>query len=135
MLEPFPLEAAIASQLPQSLAIAQISLIAQLLKIPQHLIVGVECWAYVVFVHRRNVGGQFLSDRKLRPWQNAVACQIQNCSTWQQLRQVWLVLDRDYNNHKKQYGEESYSFLCQFWAKHWDLLWNGQEIAESAIDF
>jgi|SRR5919199_3831694 hypothetical protein len=105
MLEPFPLEAAIASQLPQSLAIAQISLIAQLLKIPQHLIVRVECWAYVVFVHRRNVGEQFISDRNLRQWQNAVACPIQNCSTWQQLRQVWLVLDTDYNNHKKQYGE------------------------------
>ncbi|NET05447.1 MAG: hypothetical protein F6K09_24895 [Merismopedia sp. SIO2A8] len=35
--------------------------LAKLLKIPQHLIVRVECWAYVVFVHRRDVGGQFIS--------------------------------------------------------------------------
>lgn len=31
--------------------------IAQLLKIPKHLIVRVECWAYVLFVHRQDKGG------------------------------------------------------------------------------
>ena len=40
--------------------------IAQLLKIPKHLIVRVECWAYVVFVHRIDKGGQFISYRQLR---------------------------------------------------------------------
>jgi hypothetical protein len=38
-----------------------VRLIAQLLKIPKHLILRVECWAYVVFVHRRDKGGQFIS--------------------------------------------------------------------------
>jgi hypothetical protein len=62
--------------------------IARLLNIPKHKIVRVECWAYVVFVHHRDVGGQFISYRKLQQWLNAVACQIQNCSNWQQLRQL-----------------------------------------------
>jgi len=38
-----------------------IGAISQLLKIPKHLILRVECWAYVVFVHRRDKGGQFIS--------------------------------------------------------------------------
>lgn len=62
-----------------------ISSIARFLRIPKQLIVGVECWEYVLFVHRRDKGGRFISYRQLKEWQNAVACQIQNCSTLQQL--------------------------------------------------
>ncbi|WP_228060842.1 MULTISPECIES: hypothetical protein [unclassified Coleofasciculus] len=69
--------------------------IAQLLKIPKHQIVRVESWAYVVFVHRRDKGGQFVSYRKLQQWFNAIAYQIQNCTTCQQLRQLWFAIERD----------------------------------------
>ena len=109
--------------------------LAKLLKIPKHLIVRVECWAYVVFVHRQDKGGQFISYRKLQQWQNAVACQIQNRSTWQQLRQLWLAIEEDYKQHNQQYDEEHYPFLCKIWTKHWDRLWNEQESAESAASF
>ncbi len=98
-----------------------VSCLAQLLKIPKHLIVRVEYWAYVVFVHRGDQGGQFISYRKLQQWQNAVACQIQNSSTWQQLRQLWLAIEEDYKKHKKQYVDEHYSFLCKMWTKHWAM--------------
>jgi hypothetical protein len=111
------------------------SAIAQLLKIPKHLIVRVECWAYVVFVHRHDKGGQFISYRKLQQWYNAVACQIQNCSTWQQLRQLWLALEDDYKQHNNQYDDEHYSFLCKIWTKRWNKLWNEQQSAESALGF
>jgi hypothetical protein len=50
-----------------------LSCIAQLLKIPSHLIVRIQCWAYVVFVHRSDKGGQFLSYRRLRQWLNAIS--------------------------------------------------------------
>jgi hypothetical protein len=103
--------------------------IAQLLKIPKHLIVRLECWAYVIFVHRTDKGGQFLSYRKLRQWQNAVACQIQNCSTWQQLRQLWLMIEDDYVNYKKQYNDEHYPFLSQICTQRWDRLWRDQELS------
>jgi hypothetical protein len=101
--------------------------IAQLLKIPKHLIVRVECWAYVIFVHRRERGGQFVSYRQLRQWQNAVACQIQNCSTWQQLRSLWLEIEEDCKKHNKQYNKKYQSFLFQIWTKQWNKLWNKQQ--------
>ncbi len=101
--------------------------IAQLLKIPKHLIVRVECWAYVIFVHRRERGGQFVSYRQLRQWQNAVACQIQNCSTWQQLRSLWLEIEEDCKKHNKQYNKKYQPFLFQIWTKQWNKLWNKQQ--------
>ncbi len=101
--------------------------IAQSLKIPKHLIVRFECWKFVVFVHRQDKGGQFISYRKLRPWLNAVACQIQNCSTWQQLRSLWLAIEEDCKKHKKQYDESQQPFLCNIWTKHWNILWNDVE--------
>jgi hypothetical protein len=105
-----------------------IGALAQLLKIPKHLILRVECWAYVVFVHRCDKGGQFFSYRKLRQWQNAVACQIQNCSTWQQLRSLWLAIEDDCKNYNKQYDNEHHPFLCKIWTKRWNTLWNEQEL-------
>ncbi|NER30155.1 MAG: hypothetical protein F6J89_21670 [Symploca sp. SIO1C4] len=106
-----------------------INAIAQLLKIPKQLIVRVECWKYVVFVHRRDRGGQFISYRKLQQWLNATACQIQKCTTWQQLRQLWFAIEADYEKHEKQYQEQSYQFLINIWTKHWRLLWSEPESA------
>jgi hypothetical protein len=40
---------------------APAKLIAQYLKSPKHEILRVERWAYVVFVHRKGRGGQFIS--------------------------------------------------------------------------
>ncbi|HEY9635901.1 MAG TPA: hypothetical protein V6D14_21015 [Coleofasciculaceae cyanobacterium] len=91
--------------------------IAQLLKIPKHLIVRIECWAYVLFVHRTDKGGQFISYRQLRQWLYASACQIQNCSTLQQLHFLWMAIEEDYKKHKKQYNDEYLPFLCKIWTK------------------
>ncbi len=110
-----------------------ISCIAQLLKIPKHLIVRVECWKYVVFVHRRDKGGQFISYRQLQQWRNAVACQIQNCSTWQQLRLLWLAIEFDYKKHKKQYDDDHYPFLCKIQAKCWNKLCSEQEFSNPLV--
>jgi len=114
-------------QPPQKFRIT-VGAIAQLLKIPRHLIVRVECWAYVLFVHRGDRGGQFISYRKLQQWQNAVACQIQNCSTWQELRSLWLAIEHDYIKHKEQYADEHYPFLCKIWTKHWAILWKEPDL-------
>lgn len=85
--------------------------IAKFLRIPESLIVRVETWLYVVFVHRRDRGGQFISYRKLWQWQNAVACQLQKCSTSQQLQQLWSKIKLDFKEHKKQYDDVVISFL------------------------
>jgi hypothetical protein len=99
-----------------------IGAIARLLKIPKHLIVRVECWTYIIFVHRLDQGGHFISYRRLQHWLNAIACQIQNCSTCQQLRQLWLAIEQDWTKYKKQYSDKSYPFLSQIWTKCWDEL-------------
>jgi hypothetical protein len=65
----------------------------------------------------------------LRQWQNAVACQIQNCSTWQQLRSLWLAIEDDCKKYNKQYDNEYQPFLCKIWTKRWNTLWNEQELA------
>jgi dsDNA-specific endonuclease/ATPase MutS2 len=87
--------------------------IAQLLKIPKHLIVRIECWAYIIFIHRGDKGGQFLSYRKLQQWQNAIACQIQNCSTCQELRSLWLEIEQDC----KKYKNSTTKSISHFYAK------------------
>lgn len=110
-----------------------VSCIAKLLKIPKHLIVRLECWAYVLFIHRQDKGGQFISYRQLQQWKNAVACQIQNCSIWQQLRTLWLAIEDDFKKHKQQYHDEVYPFLSRFWTKCWDKLWHEQESSNSIV--
>ncbi len=115
-----------------------ITCIAQLLKIPKHLIVRVESWAYVVFVHRQDKGCQFISYRQLQQWRNAVAYQIQNCSTYQQLHSLWLAIEgdseallrsADRKKHNKQYDDQHYPFLFKIWAKRARTLWKEQELS------
>lgn len=96
--------------------------IAQLLNIPQHLIVRVECWQYILFVHRRDIGGQFISYRKLEQWRNAIACKIQKCSTRQQLQQLWMKVLKDRRKYKKQYDREYLQWLRKFRLAHWEKL-------------
>ncbi|MGB5962028.1 MAG: hypothetical protein WBG73_15270 [Coleofasciculaceae cyanobacterium] len=112
-------------QPPQKFRI-NISDIAKLLKIPKHLILRVECWAYIIFIHRADQGGQFISYRKLRQWQNAVACQIQNSKNCQQLRQLWIAIAKDYQKYSQQYDDGHYPFVCNIWSKSWDNLWKAQ---------
>lgn len=110
-----------------------ISTIARFLRIPKQLIVRVECWEYVIFIHRLDKGGQFISYRKLREWQNAVACQIQNCATLQQLQNLWQVIEQDEQKHKNQYGDEFIPFLRRIWTKRWQSLTSLQG-AQAAVE-
>ena len=91
--------------------------IARFLKIPKHRIVRVECWKHVIFVHRRDIGGQFISYRKLRHWFNAVACQIQKCSTLEELGHLWNAIEFDFKKFKKQYEDSFLTFLQEIWLK------------------
>lgn len=108
-------------QPPQKFRI-NISCIARLLKIPKHLIVRVECWAYVIFVHRTDKGGQFISYRKLQQWRNAAASQIQNCRTAQEIRSLLSAIEHDYIKHNNQYDAHYHPFLSKLWGKHKDKL-------------
>jgi hypothetical protein len=87
------------------------SQIAKFLKIPESMIVKIQSWRYVLFVHRRDKGGQFLSYRQLEQWKNAVACQMQKCVTWQQLKHLWNAIVFDHKKHQQQYNNSSLPFL------------------------
>ncbi len=85
--------------------------IAKFLRIPESLIVKVESWLYVLFVHRTDKGGQFISYRQMEQWKNAVACQLQKCSTTEQLQHLWNAIKFDHTQHNKQYIASVLPFL------------------------
>ena len=105
-----------------------VRLIAQMLKISQNLIKRVESWANVVFVHRRDKGGQFISYRKLQEWQNAIGHQVQTCSTLSQLSQLKTSILYDTRKFKKQYLQKTLDLLNQMCIERQDIL----EIWESS---
>ena len=102
--------------------------IAQMLKIPQNLIKRIESWANVVFVHRRDKGGQFLSYRRLQEWQNAIAHQIQTSPNLSELSQLATSIKQDSRKFKKQYCQQTLDFLNQMCRERQDIL----EIWESS---
>ncbi len=85
--------------------------IAKLLRIPASQIVKIESWLYVVFVHRLDKGGQFISYRQMEQWKNAIAYQLQQCSTKQQLQHLWNAIERDHRKHNQQYANSVLPFL------------------------
>ena len=104
--------------------------IARCLNIPVDQIVRVELWSYVIFVHRRDCGGQFISYRKLQQWRNAVACQIQKCQTLSEMLKLLLEIIRDWSKHNKQYDAQYRQFVQQVWDKRWANLCYKQELEE-----
>ncbi len=91
--------------------------IARFLKIRESLIVKVESWSYVLFVHRKDKGGQFISFRQIEQWKNAIACQLQKCTTIEQLEHLWNAITFDHAKHNKQYADSILPFLEKIWLK------------------
>lgn len=89
--------------------------IAKFLGIAQSIIVKFECWPFVLFVHRKDKGGEFISYRRLEHWRNAIASQFQKCSTLQQLDRLWSTIKNDRKKHRKQYDDCVLSFLHKIW--------------------
>jgi hypothetical protein len=96
--------------------------IARLLKIPQNLIQRVESWANVVFVHRRDRGGQFISYRRLEEWRNAIAHQIQTSPNLSELSQLATSIQQDCRKFNKQYCQKTLDFLRQMCIQRQDTL-------------
>jgi hypothetical protein len=110
--------------------------IARLLRIPKSLIVKIESWLYVVFVHRLDKGGQFISYRQVEQWKNAVACQIQKCLTWEQLEHLWNAIAFDQTKHKNQYDAAVLPFLEKIRLNCQHAISNTpQNLEENAIAF
>ncbi|MEG3877771.1 hypothetical protein QT972_10360 [Microcoleus sp. herbarium7] len=106
--------------------------IAQMLKIRQNLIKRVESWANVVFVHRRDRGGQFVSYRSLEQWTNAIGHQIQNCPNLGELSQLKISIRHDSRKFKKQYSQQALDFLRQMCIQRQDTLENWENLNSCA---
>ncbi|MFB2978103.1 hypothetical protein [Microseira sp. BLCC-F43] len=96
--------------------------IARILGIAESIIVKFECWPFVLFVHRKDIGGQFVSYRVLEHWKNAIASQFQQCSTLQHLNHLWSTIKNDRKKHRKQYEDSVLSFLQKIWQECQDNL-------------
>ena len=97
--------------------------IAKLLRIPPQIILRIELWVRVIFIHRSDRGGQFISYRKLEKWKNAVACQIQKCTTHKQLDDLWDLIEADREKYSKQYRVEAFkAFIKKVWHRQWEKL-------------
>ncbi|GET37528.1 hypothetical protein [Microseira wollei] len=91
--------------------------IAKFLGIAESAIKDIQRWHYVLFVHRRDRGGQFISYRKLEQWKNALASHMQKCETLQQLNFLKSAISRDSKKYGKQYNDAVKLFLHQIWQK------------------
>ena len=97
--------------------------IAGLQRIPPQIILRIELWVRVIFIHRSDRGGQFISYRKLEKWKNAVACQIQKCTTHKQLDDLWDLIEADREKYSKQYQVEAFkAFIEKVWNRQWEKL-------------
>jgi len=96
--------------------------IAHILKIRHLFIVKIERWAYVLFVHRRDKGGQFVSYRQLNRWVTAIAHMIQLSPSLEDLRQIGQGLHQESVQFEDRYSESTLDYLRQLWAERRDWL-------------
>lgn len=106
-----------------------IDLIARLLRIPKSLIVRVECWAYILFVHRQYKGGQFISYRKLAQWLESIVHLIHETKTFDELWQLGLWIKQE--TEKFEYTKTVLEYLREIWAQHRDYLRSFPELGSS----
>ncbi|MBD1896596.1 hypothetical protein [Coleofasciculus sp. FACHB-129] len=98
-----------------------VALLAKYLKIPESFIVRFACWQNVLFVHRTDRGGQFVSYRQLRLWWDAIALLFQTCHTPTALQQLGLQIKEE--SHKfSDYYQEMIEDLRQLWTKRRDYI-------------
>ena len=91
--------------------------IAHVLKIPLSAIVRIERWAYVLFVHRRDKGGQFVSYRQLNRWIRTIARMIQTSPTLEDLEQLELWLKQESVKFEQRYSAIAREYLRQLWTE------------------
>jgi hypothetical protein len=98
--------------------------LAHILKIHRLTIIRIERWAYVVFVHRHDKGGQFVSYRQLNRWTRAIAHMIQISPTLEDLWQLGEGIKQETLKFEDRYSASTLDYLRQLWAERRDKLIN-----------
>ena len=118
---------------PQKTFHITIKAVAKLLGIPPKVIVRIEKWPYVLFIHRRDIGGQFLSYRKLKNWQNAIAMKIKSCSKQKKLLMLWVTIILDSKKYAKQYENAYHNFVDNMFHQQWQKIFSRNSDRSSSI--
>jgi hypothetical protein len=53
----------------------------------------------------------------MEQWKNAIACQLQKCTTIEQLEHLWNAITVDHTKHHQQYDNSVLPFLEKIWDK------------------
>ena len=118
---------------PQKTFHITIDAVAKLLGIPPQMIVRIEKWDYVLFVHRRDIGGQFVSYRKLKNWQNAIAFKIKACNKYKKLLVLWITIKNDAKKYGKQYEEAYHTFVDKICNEQWNKILLRSRVVEKFV--
>jgi hypothetical protein len=101
-----------------------------MLRIPLSAIARIERWAYVLFVHRRDKGGQFISYRQLNRWMRALAHMVQTSPTLEDLKQLGFWIKQESEKFEDRYSPNGLNYLRQLWAQRRDDLRSLPEVGD-----
>ncbi len=104
--------------------------IAHMLRIPLSAIARIERWAYVLFVHRRDKGGQFISYRQLNRWMRTITHMIQTSPTLEDLQQLGFWIKQESEKFEDRYSPNGLNYLRQLWAQRRDELRSLPEVGD-----
>ncbi|MBD2102840.1 hypothetical protein [Leptolyngbya sp. FACHB-261] len=90
-----------------------LSYLATYLGIPPDCILRFEQWAQVLFVHRKDRGGQFVSYRSLIHWLEACVQAIRACETHQALQEFGQLLKTEIERFT--YAPDAVAYLRRLW--------------------
>jgi hypothetical protein len=106
--------------------------LAHVLKIRHLVIVRIEYWAYILFVHRHDKGGQFVSYRQLNLWMRKISRMIQTSPTLEYLQQLGLGIKQETEKFADRYSAKELDYLRQIWAERRDQLRRFPEAGDAA---
>jgi hypothetical protein len=98
-----------------------VALLAKYLKIPESLIVRFECWQNVLFAHRTDRGGQFVSYRQMQLWWDEIALLFETCHSPTALQLLGFQIKED-SQKFSDYYQEMIEDLRQLWTKRRDYI-------------
>ncbi|MBD2104456.1 hypothetical protein [Leptolyngbya sp. FACHB-261] len=90
-----------------------LSYLATYLGIAQDCILRFEQWANVLFVHRKDRGGQFISYRDLIQWLEACVQTIRTCPNHQALQELGQLLKNELQRFT--YAADTIAYLRRMW--------------------
>ncbi|MBD2104310.1 hypothetical protein [Leptolyngbya sp. FACHB-261] len=108
-----------------------LSQVARFLGIPESLICRMEHWLHVLFVHRADRGGQFLSYRKFNQWLSACALTIQACNDLHLLDWIGGVIKTEIQRYS--YPDDVLSYWRHLWRQRHTQLRNCQSTTLQAL--